>query len=125
MICDELPNFHQLVCSVGATIRERRIARGMTQAELAAAAGFIGTASTISDIERGRGNLPLVTLARIAWALGCTVGELLPPVPVSKLEVLSTAMDAIEDITRTVRGCILGQGVHCSVNGPDAALRPP
>lgn len=125
MICDELPDFHGLIKGIGMDIRRRRIARGMNQAQLAAAAGFIGTASTISDIERGRGNLPLVTLARIAWALGCTVSDLLPPVTANKLELLSTALDSIEDIVGTVRGYILGQGVHCGVNGPDAAARPP
>ena len=60
------------------TLRERRTARGMTQAELAAAAGICKT--QIQKIEAGQiqlGNVTLTNAARIAAALEITIEELL------------------------------------------------
>jgi transcriptional regulator with XRE-family HTH domain len=59
---------------LGDILYERRIARGLTQQELAEAAGIQRT--YISDIERGRRNVTVFVLTRIAVALGTTLGQL-------------------------------------------------
>lgn len=58
----------------GARLREMRIARSLTQPDLA---GRVGTsASNISDLERGIKVPTLTTIARLAHALSCNVTEL-------------------------------------------------
>jgi transcriptional regulator with XRE-family HTH domain len=59
---------------LGDILYERRIARGLTQQELAEAADIQRT--YISDIERGRRNVTVFVLTRIAVALGTTLGQL-------------------------------------------------
>ena len=58
----------------GARLRELRIARGLTQPEIAAHVGT--SASNISDLERGIKVPTLTTVARLAEALDCNVSEL-------------------------------------------------
>jgi ribosome-binding protein aMBF1 (putative translation factor) len=53
---------------VGEAVRKARRARGLTQAQLAAATGT--SQSAIARLELGGGNPRLDTLARIATALG-------------------------------------------------------
>jgi XRE family transcriptional regulator, fatty acid utilization regulator len=61
---------------LGANVKKARDARGMTQLQLAAAAG-LGIA-TISDLERGQITDPqLSTLEKLAGALGTSVDALL------------------------------------------------
>lgn len=65
---------------VAAAVRERRVRRGASLAELAAAAG-IGK-STLHAIESGDANPSIETLWALARALGVAFGELLdPPAP--------------------------------------------
>lgn len=52
-----------------------RSARGLTQAELAAAIGV--SQPRIAEIERGDSNPRLITLSRLALALGVALSELL------------------------------------------------
>lgn len=68
---------HPLLIAVGARIKAERQAAGMSQAQLAVAIGMLRT--SITNVEAGRQNLPLTTLALIAQALDCAVGDLLPP----------------------------------------------
>jgi transcriptional regulator with XRE-family HTH domain len=58
----------------GARLREMRIARGLTQPEIAARVGT--SASNISDLERGIKVPTLTTVARLADALKCKVTAL-------------------------------------------------
>lgn len=58
----------------GARLREMRIARGLTQPEIAEHVGT--SASNISDLERGIKVPTLTTVARLADALDCNVTEL-------------------------------------------------
>lgn len=58
----------------GARLRELRIARGLTQPQIAALVGT--SASNISDLERGIKVPTLTTVARLADVLKCNVSEL-------------------------------------------------
>lgn len=57
------------------TMKERRKAKGMTQAELAAAADV--DQGSISHYEKGHWKPRYLVAKRIAEVLGCTVGELM------------------------------------------------
>jgi transcriptional regulator with XRE-family HTH domain len=58
----------------GSRLRELRIARGLTQPEIAERVGT--SASNISDLERGIKVPTLTTVARLADALDCNVSDL-------------------------------------------------
>jgi transcriptional regulator with XRE-family HTH domain len=66
---------HPLLLNVGRRVAELRIARKLTQEELAERAEV--SARYIQRIERGRENLTLVTVANLAKALGVEVVSLL------------------------------------------------
>ena len=57
-------------------LRGARLAKGLTQGQLAASAGV--SLSLISMIERGERGVPILTLIRIAAALGMEPEGLLP-----------------------------------------------
>ena len=63
---------------VGKMIRDLRVARGLTQEQLAAAAGL--PQSHISRLECGKHTATYVTIERIAAALGAEPGQLDPGV---------------------------------------------
>ncbi len=60
---------------VGDRVRDRRAARGLTQAQLAAAYGLHRT--FVGSVERGERNVSLLNLRAIARALRVPVAELL------------------------------------------------
>jgi transcriptional regulator with XRE-family HTH domain len=62
---------------VGERIREVRLARGLTQGDLADLCGT--SIAAISHIERGTKVPTITTLARIADALECKVARLVEP----------------------------------------------
>lgn len=64
--------------AIGARLTALRSARGLTQEQLAGAAGV--TKGYVSKIENGRVVPPIGTLLRIARALGSDVAEFLKPV---------------------------------------------
>lgn len=72
----------------GRRVRERRTALGVSQMELADAAGLHFT--YLSSVERGRRNVTLVSALRLAGALGIDVGDLVagmrPPEGVRPVE---------------------------------------
>jgi len=59
----------------GATVRINRKTLNMTQEELADTAGI--NRSHMGQIERGKKNANIETIARIAKALHCSAGQLL------------------------------------------------
>jgi transcriptional regulator with XRE-family HTH domain len=61
--------------ALGKSIRLRRVALGMSQEKLAEEAGLHWT--YISSIERGKRNVSLVNIVKIAKALGVSPSELL------------------------------------------------
>jgi transcriptional regulator with XRE-family HTH domain len=60
--------------ALGKAVRQLREKRGLTQEQLAEAAGIVGT--TISLIERGHANPTWATLSDIADALGASMVEI-------------------------------------------------
>ena len=77
-------------------IKELREARGWSQAELAQRAKIRG-ASSISELERGKGNPMLSTLSAIADALGVHVLELfIPPEGSEVAEIVNLLMQMDE-----------------------------
>ena len=58
-------------------LRNLRRRRKLTQESLAERAGM--DRSYVSGIERGKHNVPLDTICRLAWALGIDVRDLLTP----------------------------------------------
>ena len=64
--------------AVGERIRERRLAAGLTVTDLSRALN--GSRSFLSQLEHGFEDLRVTTVLRIAAALGCQPGDLLPPV---------------------------------------------
>lgn len=67
-----------LLAEFGQRLRSRREAGGVSQEALADRAGLSRT--SIVNIEKGRQGVSLPTLYRLARALACDVGALLPPV---------------------------------------------
>ncbi len=69
-----------LLSGFGAAVRERRLARALTQAQVAEAAGI--AVETVSRIEGGRlASLSLVLASRVAMTVGSTLQALLAGVP--------------------------------------------
>ena len=66
---------HPIVVQFGAALRQRRLETGMTQAELATAAGL--SRSYLSEVECGREGLSLERAAKLADALKCPLVDLL------------------------------------------------
>lgn len=64
---------------LAARVKGLRIGRHLSQATLAERAGMHRT--YLSSIERGRRNVPLDTVCRLAWALGVDVPDLFTEVP--------------------------------------------
>jgi transcriptional regulator with XRE-family HTH domain len=65
--------------AVAYRVKALRAERRFSQAALAERAGMHRT--YLGSIERGRRNVPLDTVCRLAWALGVDVRELLAPPP--------------------------------------------
>jgi methanogenic corrinoid protein MtbC1/DNA-binding XRE family transcriptional regulator len=68
----ELPSY---LGEIGRRIRERRISKGQTQAQLAQAAGL--NRAYIVSVERGKQNITVAVLVKIANALGVPTEELM------------------------------------------------
>ncbi len=62
---------------MGANIRRLRKARGLSQEGLAAEAGMDRT--YVSSCERGRRNISVDNMFKLAWALGADIRELFDP----------------------------------------------
>lgn len=71
-----MPTPHPLAIAIGAAIRSRREAAGYAQDEFAAVIDL--DRSYYSHIERGRYNITVGILAKIAVGLGVEPDELLP-----------------------------------------------
>jgi transcriptional regulator with XRE-family HTH domain len=87
---------------LGRRVLALRLARGYTQEQLAERCAFSG--KFISAIERGRVNVPLLTLADVARGLGVTTSELTlaidgaPPREVTSFEQLLAGRGRKEQI---------------------------
>jgi XRE family aerobic/anaerobic benzoate catabolism transcriptional regulator len=66
----------EVVVRFGMRLREVRLSRGMTQAELGRQANV--SVAYVGRLEQGKAAVGLDLLDRLASALGCTVADLLP-----------------------------------------------
>lgn len=65
---------HAVLVAFGQAVREVRVQVGVSQEELAHRAGI--DRSYMSSIERGEQNVGLMSMSRVAAALGVTLSEL-------------------------------------------------
>lgn len=65
-----------MIKQIGQKIRKIRVAKGMTQNDLAFAAHI--SSANVSDIELGKTNIRITTFVRIVEALQISADELLP-----------------------------------------------
>jgi transcriptional regulator with XRE-family HTH domain len=81
--------------AVGQHIREWRLKREMSQAEVARMAGI--TQASLSNYENGKRDLPLSTLLGVTSALNVSLGDLLdmPEVIVVRDSVLGRAVEQL------------------------------
>lgn len=81
---------------VGQRIREWRLRRELSQAEVARLAGI--TQASLSNYENGKRDLPLSTLLGVARALNVSVGDLLdlPDVIIVRDSVLGRAVEQLQ-----------------------------
>ena len=91
---------HPILSNLGAAIRRLRRERGLSQEALADLAQI--DRSYMSSIERGRRNLSVLNVARIASALSVPLGDLLhmsePPV-----EQFRRVVVAVEELSASLR----------------------
>lgn len=81
---------------VGARIREWRLRRELSQAEVARKAGI--TQASLSNYENGKRDMPLSTLLGVAAALNVSLGDLLdlPDVIVVRDSLLGRAVEQLQ-----------------------------
>ncbi|MSQ30975.1 MAG: XRE family transcriptional regulator [Dehalococcoidia bacterium] len=81
---------------VGQRLREWRLRRELSQAEVAHLAGI--TQASLSNYENGKRDLPLTTLLGVAGALNVSVGDLLdlPDVIVVRNSILGRAVKQLQ-----------------------------
>ena len=76
----EVPNFsrhrqHPTLIQLGSAIRQARIERGIAQEKLALIAEV--DRSYVGRVERGDNNIAILTLEKLAYAMGMTIAELI------------------------------------------------
>jgi len=69
-----MPKRNPILAAFGRNVRKRREQKGLTQETLAEKAELDRT--YISDIERGARNVSMLSIARIANALGTSISDL-------------------------------------------------
>ncbi|MEI7924752.1 MAG: helix-turn-helix transcriptional regulator [Chloroflexota bacterium] len=81
---------------VGQRIREWRLRRELSQAEVARLSGI--TQASLSNYENGKRDLPLTTLLGVSKALNVSVGDLLdlPDVIIVRDSVLGRAVEQLQ-----------------------------
>ena len=82
---------------VGVKIREWRLRRELSQADVARRAGI--TQASLSNYENGKRDMPLSTLMGVASALNVSLGDLLelPDVIIVRDSLLGRAVEQLRD----------------------------
>lgn len=73
----EMQRKHPSIEFIGQTVRQRRLAMGLSQEDMADRVGVHRT--YYSSLERGAYNFTVTVLFRLAVGLECEPGDLLPP----------------------------------------------
>jgi HTH-type transcriptional regulator/antitoxin HipB len=77
-------DYHLLILRLATQIREKRMNRGLTQANLAELAGL--TRQKVIDVEKGSPSIGMIAYARVLSALDC------------ELAVIPAAMPTLEEL---------------------------
>jgi transcriptional regulator with XRE-family HTH domain len=92
----QLVNERSLRQDVGVRIREWRLRRELSQAEVAREAGI--TQASLSNYENGKRDMPLSTLVGVASALNVSIGDVLdlPEMIVVRDSILGRAVEQLQ-----------------------------
>lgn len=71
-----------MLARFGKRLREVREGTGISQERLAELAGLHRT--YVSSVERGKNNISLINIEKLALALGVSLRDLMPAAPVTK-----------------------------------------
>lgn len=94
--------------AIGARVRQRRLAMGMSQEALA---DYIGvTFQQVQKYEKGVNRIALATMISIANAFGCSVADLIEGLG-------ATSHQAGDDLLRTANGQAMAKA-FCSIESP-------
>lgn len=93
----QLVNERSLRQEVGVRMREWRLRRELSQAEVARKAGI--TQASLSNYENGKRDMPLSTLVGVATALNVSIGDLLdlPEMIVVRDSILGRAVEQLQE----------------------------
>lgn len=95
----------EIYVAVGEKVRAARLARNLTQEQVADRIGL--ERSSVANIERGTQRLPIHVLYRIAAALDFPFIDLLPPSPTKSDVIKSVSVD----ISKGLRNVVVPEGV--------------
>lgn len=96
------PEEEEFARQLGAAMRHHRLAREMTQEDLARRANL--SRASIANIERGTQTPQVYRLSLVARALSCSIEDLIPQsIPVTNLKLEAASKNAVESVLRVTR----------------------
>jgi len=118
----QTPYTRQALLYLGATLRVRRKALGLTQREVATKAGI--SKSALGALEQGERSLRLEKVLEVAQALDLPMWSLFPPEPQGPLaQVIQGLLGHVPRMTEHILG-ILTLQPHASAPGPSCVPPP-
>lgn len=107
-----------LAFSLADLIVNARVARGLSQAELAEAAGT--TQATVSHLENAEGNPRLETLGRVFHALGIA-----PGLPIAGTITIGPSIALAPQVTLASGSIVVSEGTHLLASPSSGIIRSP
>jgi transcriptional regulator with XRE-family HTH domain len=104
-----------VVADFGSNVRVRRLTAGLSHAELAVLARM--TDRFIWQIERGKTNPSLESMAFVATALNCTVADLLPTGAVPSVSISAEDMRRAQEALAVLGSIMTSRKLSRRTNG--------